>query len=864
MAPSRRRPLAVLSTVRIGQLTGSRGGPTWPDLVDPQRWPLQNDTGPYGVLGVDLGANTRHGNRTYIFFGDVSTKQAPDDIENSDLVAWTDDASVIRHGGHLPRGWTFVLPFEPTAVEGQRDWQFCLKCGALFWNGDSAFKGACPRGGAHDTFGVGSRFVLPFEPTGAAGQQDWRFCGKCASIFWDGDPEFKGVCPAGGVHASIGLHFVLPANPPAGTEGQSDWRFCGNCAGLFWDGDIFKGVCAGAPGGGFRLHPVLQPSGHFDPFAADAPIRETRSLETPNGAFSFDGRVYVFAGIAAEQQSHSFRPDAPALGQYLFSKADPSIPGGYQTEYLFSPRMGWCATDASRTSFQSHDVRGLRFFLEHDRPASPGRVDGWRSCRKCQALFWNGNPAFRGVCQREGAHEIDPQDTADYSLAQGTSDDAQDQANWRQCGKCLDLFFEEGTPAGLCPTGGVHNPVGVNQTAPHASIAEDAKRQAHWRYCGKCAGLFFAGSDDRGACPRDHLPHQALGFDFVLAHDVGEDAGTQTDWRCCGKCGGLFYDGFLQKGRCPKDGAGHAAAGYVFSLPHDQTPTLECQIHWRFCGKCAGLFFDGSADKGFCAVDGLGHQSAGLDFGLSHNPGEDATGSWRFCIRCHGMVRDNQRNWAAWIAPVVVDNSKHSNLPSHVGTGLVMIGFDWAKFRLAWMPLHAGTRPRFDAIHYYHSAQKAWCGIPDDDPDSGIFRHSHPGQYSHVSATWLDGPQRWIVLYGTASDSKPKGAPYFQGPVVARISPDLLTWTDEIPLFDPVREGAYGISMHMPGKDRIFPLVPPSDPAAVDHPGWAYGAFILESYTTWDAEARILSLFYLLSFAYPYQVQVMHSSLRIP
>ena len=62
----------VLSTIRIGQLTGTNGA-TWPDLVDPQGWPLLNDTGPYGVLGVDLGANTKHGDRTYIFFGDVAT-----------------------------------------------------------------------------------------------------------------------------------------------------------------------------------------------------------------------------------------------------------------------------------------------------------------------------------------------------------------------------------------------------------------------------------------------------------------------------------------------------------------------------------------------------------------------------------------------------------------------------------------------------------------------------------------------------------------------------------------------------------------------------------------------------------------------
>jgi hypothetical protein len=853
----------VLSTIRIGQLTGTNGA-TWPDLVDPQGWPLLNDTGPYGVVGVDLGANTMYGDRTYIFFGDVATRQGPDDIENSDLVAWTDESSVLRRGGHLAKGWTFVLPFEPTGIEGQHDWQFCLKCGALFWNGDAHFKGACPKGASHDTFGVGFRFVLPFEPTAASGQHDWRFCGKCAAIFWDGDPGFKGICPAGGVHAPIGNRFVLPVAPPEGPpglEGQSDWRFCGNCAGLFWNGDIPKGVCAGASGGGFRLHPVRKTSGHYDPFSAAPPIGETRSVETPNGAFSFDRRVYVFAGIAEEKYSHVRRSGAPAVGQYLFSKPDPSSPGPYDTEFLFSPKLGWCAADSRRSSFLSHEIRGLTFILPHHLPAStPGRVHGWRSCRKCEALFWNGDPIFKGVCQREGAHEADPSDPADYSLAQGLAEDAQSQANWRQCGKCLLLFWAGGQPAGLCPDGGAHHAVGGDLSAPHGSIDEDPKHQAQWRFCGKCAGLFFAGSD-KGTCPRDRLPHKEMGYDFVLAHDIGEDAENQTNWRCCGKCAGLFFDGFVDKGMCPKDGAAHVAAGYIFTLSHGLQDSSDLQTNWRFCGKCAGLFFDGSADKGTCPTDGLGHQSIGLDFGLSHNPGADdqARGGWRFCTRCHGMVRSDQRNWFPWIAPCVVENSAHPNLPSDVGSGLVMIGFDFFEFRLAWMPLNSGSKPGFDATRYYHAAKKKWSETPDGSPGYGIFRHSRPGQYTHVSGAWLAGPGCWIVVYATAWDVTKQ----FDGPVVARISKDLVTWSDEISLFDPVRERAYGVYMHMPGQDHINPAVPPSQPPGQDNPGWAYGAFFLERFTTWDETSRVLSLSYLLSLGSPYQVQLMHSTLRL-
>jgi len=352
-----------------------------------------------------------------------------------------------------------------------------------------------------------------------------------------------------------------------------------------------------------------------------------------------------------------------------------------------------------------------------------------------------------------------------------------------------------------------------------------------------------------------------MGFDFVLTLDVGVVANNQTRWRCFGKWGGLFFDGFLQKGRCPKDGAGHAAAGWVFSLSHDYPASAESQIHWRFCDKCAGLFFDGAADKGHCPADGAGHQSAGLDFGLPHNPGQDERGSWRFCTRCHGMVRDNQRGWAQWIAPCVVDNATHPQLPVHAGSGLVMIGFDGTEFRLGWMPLVHGSRPAFDTTHYYHAGIPKWCDTPDVS-GPGVFSHSPSGQYryTHVSAAWLAGPRRWIALYANALDK----TGLFDAPIVVRFSEDLVAWSGEIPIFDPNREGAYGVYMHKPGKDKINPNVPPAEPPGLDNPGWAYGAFVLERFTTWDETSRTLGLYYLLSLSSPYQVQLMHSTLRIP
>jgi hypothetical protein len=44
-------------------------------------------------------------------------------------------------------------------------------------------------------------------------QSAWRFCGKCAAMFFDGRPD-KGTCPAGGGHSASGFTFVLPRDVP--------------------------------------------------------------------------------------------------------------------------------------------------------------------------------------------------------------------------------------------------------------------------------------------------------------------------------------------------------------------------------------------------------------------------------------------------------------------------------------------------------------------------------------------------------------------------------------------------------------------------------------------------------------------------
>jgi hypothetical protein len=326
----------VLGTERIGQMTGStRTYDPLSTTTDWMYWPLLNETGRWGVEGVDLGANTEHSGRLYIFFGDVAV-----DDQHADLVCWTSDTVVQRRGGHLALGWDFCLPNDhqdATQSTGQSQWRLCEKCHGIFYCPENIGIGVCPAGGPHAS--IGWNFVLPNDHQGATestGQKDWRPCGRCHGLFYaPGGNASQTKCPAGGPH-SVPLgswNFFLPARETGAgdTSGQPHWRFCATCHSMFWNGDSIKGVCPGAHGGGFRINGVLESSGQFAPFQVDPPIGLLGELETPTGAFSHAGRAYVFVWVG-ERQGKAVTP-----GSYLTSKADPSAPGTYRVEQLISP-----------------------------------------------------------------------------------------------------------------------------------------------------------------------------------------------------------------------------------------------------------------------------------------------------------------------------------------------------------------------------------------------------------------------------------------------------------------------------------------------------------------------------------------------
>lgn len=54
--------------------------------------------------------------------------------------------------------------------------------------------------------------TIPEEVT--ATQNDWRFCAKCLSLFWNG-LDHNGHCAGGGAHQAISWDFYLLGNPTA-------------------------------------------------------------------------------------------------------------------------------------------------------------------------------------------------------------------------------------------------------------------------------------------------------------------------------------------------------------------------------------------------------------------------------------------------------------------------------------------------------------------------------------------------------------------------------------------------------------------------------------------------------------------------
>jgi hypothetical protein len=250
----------------------------------------------------------------------------------------------------------------------------------------------------------------------------------------------------------------------------------------------------------------------------------------------------------------------------------------------------------------------------------------WRWCRKCQGLFFGGNPG--SVCPTGGSH--DSAGSGNYSLVQNTPG-ALGQNNWRWCHKCQGLFFG-GNPGSLCPAGGNHDAAGSGNYSLVQNVPP-SPLQSRWRWCRKCQGLFFGGNPG-SVCPSGG-PHISIGSGNYSLWNNAPAAHGQPNWRWCRKCQGLFFGG-NPGSHCPAGGA-HDSTGSGNYRVVDNIPGPPGQSNWRWCHKCQGMYFGGNPGS-VCPTGGTHDQTGSGNYTLLQNiPPPPDQSNWRWCRKCQGL-----------------------------------------------------------------------------------------------------------------------------------------------------------------------------------------------------------------------------------
>ncbi|WP_030732819.1 hypothetical protein [Streptomyces sp. NRRL S-237] len=149
-----------------------------------------------------------------------------------------------------------------------------------------------------------------------------------------------------------------------------------------------------------------------------------------------------------------------------------------------------------------------------------------------------------------------------------------DQSGWRRCKKCRALFFDGFEHSGVCAAtpnhAGEHTPetgsFRLTHDAPEIDLFFNMQRE--WRNCWKCQVLYYGPTN--GPCPGPDSPQtidgvhyggQSIGgafpddtFNFYLLMNFGAGGGQVDNWRACWKCLSLIYDKPADTGDCPAGG----------------------------------------------------------------------------------------------------------------------------------------------------------------------------------------------------------------------------------------------------------------------------------------------------------------------
>jgi hypothetical protein len=202
--------------------------------------------------------------------------------------------------------------------------------------------------------------------------------------------------------------------------------------------------------------------------------------------------------------AHAYHTDGQIVGRFAFEWA-----AGYGDLDDFDKAVATFSS-TQRKAVRSDDFWG-RSGSDVTSPAFPTQP-GWRWCRKCQGMFFAGNPTT-GACPAGGGH--DPSQSGAYRLPHNNPPRTGWQDGWRWCRRCQGLFRP--TPSSRCPVPGIGAHDGSQSGAYSLAMNIHPPTQDHWLQCEKCAGLYF--SLHSGVCPVDHKDHDA-GFAFIANYAV--------------------------------------------------------------------------------------------------------------------------------------------------------------------------------------------------------------------------------------------------------------------------------------------------------------------------------------------------------
>jgi len=283
---------------------------------------------------------------------------------------------------------TYQPSITAAMAQTQANWKWCVKCACIFFGGDAVCHA---NNGVHDLSGS-AMYAISYQ-AGAPGQDKWKWCKKCQVLSYTGNSV--GPCQAGGQHDVSGSgNYHL-----SGTGGgQTPWKWCHKCQGLAWQ----AAACTAGGNHDFAGSGEYHICINGDP-RAQASIGQDEWRWCKNcQLLCFDGKTSCAAGgshvsVGSGNYAISFAQQA-AHTQDKWKWCNKC----YGLAFSESPSDGVCPRGGT------HNFGGSgNYAVLLDVPAAAGQQDKWAWCRNCQQMWYSGNGSGRCASSANGGHTKD-------------------------------------------------------------------------------------------------------------------------------------------------------------------------------------------------------------------------------------------------------------------------------------------------------------------------------------------------------------------------------------------------------------------------------------------------------------------------